>query len=144
MRKPPTPRWYVDADTLGLAHVLVRCRQDVTFCGDDGQRPHRKSWSMAPCIIQDTATPDEEWIPQVTRAGMAIITRDTRIETRTAEKDQVLRSSARMFAITTPELDIWGLVEVAVTSWRSMELQAEKPGPYICAVTRTGVREIEL
>jgi hypothetical protein len=35
-------RWYVDADTLGLAHVLIRARPDVTFAEDDGTRgtPH--------------------------------------------------------------------------------------------------------
>lgn len=138
------PRWYVDADTLGLAHILVRARRDVTYCGDDGQR-HRKSWTMAPCVIQDTATPDDVWIPRVAAAGLAIITRDKHIEMRTAEKNAVLAARARMFAITSEEsLDAWGLLEVVVTQWRRMEEVAEKPGPYIYAVTRSGVREIRL
>ncbi|GGK72037.1 hypothetical protein Sme01_08590 [Sphaerisporangium melleum] len=138
------PRWYVDADTLGLAHVLIRVRRDVTFCGDDGQR-HRKSWTMSPCPIQETATPDDVWIPRVAAAGLAIITRDRHIEMRTAEKNAVLAARARMFAITAEEsLDAWGLLEVVVTQWRHMEEAAEKPGPYIYAVTRSGIREIAL
>ncbi|GII86690.1 hypothetical protein Ssi03_46800 [Sphaerisporangium siamense] len=144
MPKPVTPRWYVDADTLGLAHILVRARRDVTFCGDDGRR-HSKQWTTSPCVIQDTATADDVWIPKVTAAGLAILTRDKHIERRTAEKDAVLTARARMFAITSEEvLDGWGLLEVVVTQWRHVEQAAEKPGPYIYAVTRSGMREISL
>ena len=138
-------RWYVDADTLGLAHVLVRARPDVTYCGDSGER-HKQTWTLEPCVIQDTETADEVWIPAVTRAGLAIITRDKSIETRTHEKDQVLKAGARMFAITSDaNLDIWGLTVVVVTRWRDMEDAAEEPGPYIYRVTRTGaLTKIEL
>jgi hypothetical protein len=137
-RKKPQARWYVDADTLGLAHVLTRARPDVTYCGDNGER-HKKEWTIDPCVIQDTETDDEVWIPAVTKAGLAIITRDKLIETRTSEKDQMLKAGARMFAITSEaNLDIWGLTEVAITRWREMEVAAEEPGPYIYRVTRTG------
>jgi hypothetical protein len=138
------PLWYVDADTLGLAHVLIRARRDVTFPGDDGIR-HTASWCMDPCEISDPGTDDEVWIPAVTRAGMAIITRDKHIATRTAEKDQVLAAGARMFAITTREnLNVWGLVEVAITQWRKIEDAAREPGPYIYSVTRTTMDKIDL
>lgn len=43
-------RWYVDADTLGLAQVLIRARPDVTFPGDDGTR-HTARWTLTPCPI---------------------------------------------------------------------------------------------
>ena len=125
------PRWYVDADTLGLAHVLARARNDVTYCGDSGVR-RRARESLPPCVVQDTATPDEEWIPTVTRAGLAIITRDRHIEARTNEKNIVLASGARMFAIVSEQqLDNWGMLEVVVPRWRDMERAAREPGPYI-------------
>jgi hypothetical protein len=118
--------------------VLVRARPDVTYCGDPGTR-HKPSWTVGPCVIQDTETDDEIWIPAVTKAGLAIITRDKLIEARTHEKDQVLKAGARMFAIASEgNLDIWGLLEVVVTRWREMEQAAEEPGPYIYQVTRTG------
>ncbi|GII75760.1 hypothetical protein Sru01_07420 [Sphaerisporangium rufum] len=142
--KHVTARWYIDADALGLAHVLIRARRDVTFCGDDGQR-HHKSWTLAPCLVQDTATPDDVWIPRVAGAGLAIITRDKHISMRTAEKNAVLAARARMFAITSDEsLDAWGMLEVIVTQWRHIEKAATRPGPYIYAVTRSGIREIAL
>lgn len=134
----------MDADTLGLAHVLIRARNDVTFCGDDGKR-RKPLRSLPPAEVQLTKTPDEEWIPRVTQAGLAIITRDRRIEMRTREKDIVLSSEARMFAITSDEqLDNWGLLEVVVSQWRAMEKYAEEDGPYIYAVTRSSLRKIKL
>jgi hypothetical protein len=137
-------RWYVDADTLGLAKVLVEVRRDVTFPGDDGRRT-RTRWSLPPSPVQDTATPDDVWIPAVARAGLAIITRDRRIETRTSEINAVVSSRARMFAITSDEqLDNWGLLEVVVTQWRHLESAAEEPGPFIYAVTRSGLRRLSL
>ena len=144
-RKRPQPRWNVDADTLGLAHVLVRARSDVTYCGDSGER-HKQSWTIDPCVIQDTETDDDIWIPAVTKAGLAIITRDKGIEERTSEKDQVLKARARMFAITSDaNLDVWGLTEVVVTRWRELEGAADEPGPYIYRVTRTGnLTKVEL
>ena len=48
----------------------------------------------------------------VARAGLAIITRDRRIETRTSEINAVTSSRARLFAITSHEqLNNWGLLE---------------------------------
>jgi PIN like domain len=131
-------RWYVDADTLGLAHVLIRARPDVTFCGDDGKR-HQPRWNLPPSPVQDTATKDAVWIPAVTAAGLIILTRDRRIALRTAEIDAVVTSRARMFAITSTEnLDVWGQLEVVVGQWRTMEDLAGEAGPFIYGLTRTG------
>ena len=135
-------RWYVDADMLGLARILIQVRRDVTFPGDDGQRATARS-SQPPSPVKDTATPDDIWMPMVARAGMAIITRDRRIETRTSEINAVISSRARMFAITSHEqLNNWGLLEVVVTQWRHMESAAEEPDPFIYSVTRTGLRRV--
>jgi hypothetical protein len=94
---------------------------DVTYCGDSGERK-RKARRLPPCEIQDTETPDEEWIPKVERAGLAIITRDRHIETRTKEKRIVLECGARMFAIATErKLHNWDMLESWCTNgqrWR--------------------------
>jgi hypothetical protein len=83
--------------------------------------------------------------PAVARAGLAIITRDRRIETRTSEINAVVPSRARMFAITSDEqLDNWGLLEVVVTQWRHLESAAQESGPFIYAVTRSGLRRLSL
>jgi PIN like domain len=100
---------------------------------------------LPPCEIQKTETPDEIWIPVVTKAGMAIITRDKAIQKRSHEKAVVAACGARMFAVTSTErLDNWGLLEVVVTQWRAMERAAEEEGPYIYALTRTTLGKIDL
>lgn len=138
------PLWYVNADTLGLAHVLVRARPDVTFPGDNGVR-HKKSWRMAPCVISDPAAHDDKWIPAVTQAGLAIISRDKHIASRTAEKDAVLKAGTRMFAITSPgNLRTWDLLSIVVSRWAQLESMADEPGPYIYAVTLGGMHKIDL
>jgi hypothetical protein len=138
------PRWFVDADTLGLAHVLIRARRDVTFPGDDGHR-HQESWRLPPCVVSDPATHDNVWIPAVAKAGLAIITRDTRIATRTAEINEVIAARARMFAITSPkQLYTWDLLTIVVSQWEQMEQAAQEDGPYIYSVTRTGMSKIDL
>jgi PIN like domain len=137
-------RWYVDADTLGLAHVLIRARPDVTFPGDDGTR-HTARWTLPPCPVQQTATRDTEWIPKVAAANMAIISRDRAISRRRAEKDAILAAGAQMFAITdSGQLRVWDLLEIIMHRWRDREQMRERPGPYIFALTRTRMTEIDL
>ena len=138
------PRWYIDADTHGPAHVLIRARPDVTFPGDDGAR-HRAAWRLPPCVISDPATRDDLWIPAVAHAGLAIITRDKHIATRTAEKTEVLAAAARMFAITTPgNLRTWDLLAIVVAQWERLETAAQEPGPCIYSVTRSTMSKIDL
>jgi PIN like domain len=96
-------------------------------------------------VITDTATDDDVWIPAVTAAGLAIITRDRHIQERTSEKTAVVAANARMFAITSKDqLNNWGLLEVVVSQWRNLERAAEEPGPYIYSLTRTSLEKIKL
>ena len=85
------------------------------------------------------------WIPAVTRAGLAIITRDKRIASRTAEINAVIAAGAQMFAITSPEqLHTWDLLSIAVGRWQDFEAALEEDGPYIYSVTRTTMSKIDL
>ena len=65
-------RFYVDADTLGLAHALCRIRGDVTYPGDQGGRV--KKTVRPACVITDPETKDDVWLPIVANAGWLIIT----------------------------------------------------------------------
>jgi hypothetical protein len=55
-------RYYVDADVLGLAKILVQIRSDVTYPADPGG-PVKGGRVRAPCTINDTGTEDTLWIP---------------------------------------------------------------------------------
>lgn len=139
-----TARWYLDADTLGLAHILVRARPDVAFPGDDGAR-HKSLWALPPCVVQYRGAPDVDWIPVVSAAGLAIMTRDNNILTRRRELDTVLASRATLFAISgaTP-LSTWQQLEIVVRQWDAMEAAREDDGPFVYLVSRTRITHADL
>lgn len=60
-------RFYVDADVLGLAHVIAPLRSDITYPGDPGATVHRRA--RPPCIITSPAALDTTWVPVVAEQG---------------------------------------------------------------------------
>ena len=65
-------RFYLDADVLGLAHVVADLRSDATYPGDPGAIIKRRE--RRACPIVDPATKDDVWIPEVASRGWLIIT----------------------------------------------------------------------
>lgn len=122
-------RYYVDADTLGLAHVLAAIRADVTYPGDPGGEVRGRS--RPPCPITSTEVADEVWIPEVARRGWTTITRDKTIERRPGERAAVLAHRAKVVAITSDEkLTVWHMLEIVMSRWRDIErLATEEDGP---------------
>lgn len=55
--RPAEIRFYLDADVLGLARVLVQVRSDVTFPGDPGGVVHKRE--RPPCPVTTPAVRDE-------------------------------------------------------------------------------------
>ena len=141
--KLATIRFYLDADVLGLAKVLVTLRPDVTYPGDTGGVVHRRE--RPTCVIKDRGTPDTVWIPEVARCGWLIITRDSRIQERAAEIDTVRANGARMIALSSAEArTTWTQLEVFMSQWRAIERLVEEPGPFIYSATRTALRRINV
>lgn len=141
--KPWPVRFYVDADTLGLAHLLVAVRTDVTYPGFQGKTVGGRD--MPACPITDTETDDDVWIPVVAQAGWTIITRDQAIQRRTAEKIAVAASKAKMFAITAPgQLRNWDMLRITLRHWDAIEASIGENGPYIYKMTLTTLEQIEL
>lgn len=136
-------RFYVDADSLGLAKAMAGLRNDVTYPGDPGDQTRGRS--RPACPITRTDTPDDVWIPEVARRGWVILTRDRKIQSRVSETAAVVASNARMFAITSPEqLSVWEQLEVVMCNWRRIEGRLAQPGPWIMALTRTSMRPVLL
>ncbi|MGH8904509.1 MAG: hypothetical protein ACRDYA_23210 [Egibacteraceae bacterium] len=131
-------RYYIDADTLGLAKILAALRIDVTYPGDPGGTIKQRK--RPPCPVTSTAVPDDQWIPIVARAGWSIITRDHRIRSRPAEIAAITAYRAKVFAITSNEqLNNWHQLEIVMCQWRRIERLGEQDGPFIYSVTRTAV-----
>jgi hypothetical protein len=141
--KPAEVRFYLDADLLGLAHVLAKLRPDVTYPGDPGAVIHKRQRS--PCPIPDTAVQDHVWIPEVARRGWLILTRDRRIQERPAEIAAVRDFGARLVALTGGDAgSVFAQLEVVMCRWRDLEACITEPPPFIYAATRTSFRRISL
>lgn len=140
--KPAELRFYVDADVLGLAKVLVGMRSDVTYPGDPGGVIFRRV--RPPCAITP-ATKDRDWIPQVAAEGWLIITRDKRIQDHRSELEAVRTSGARMIALSSDEArTTFGQLEVLMCQWRAIERLLSATGPFIYTATRTTLRAVDL
>jgi hypothetical protein len=83
-------RFFVDENLLGVGKALARIRRDVVHAG-------HPMIPRAPLGALDTA-----WIPAIAGAGLAAITRDRRIRTRTAELERLRDAGLRVFCIAGP------------------------------------------
>ncbi len=141
--RPAVVRFYLDADLLGLAHVLAALRSDVTYPGDPGAIIKRRERPR--CPIADPATRDDTWIPHVASLGWLIITRDSRIQQHRAEIAAVRVNKARMVALSGDEArGTWQQLEVLMRQWRDIETLASRPAPFIYTATRTSLKAVDL
>ena len=141
--RPANVRFYVDADVLGLAKILVQLRPDVTYPGDPGGVIHKRRRDA--CPITSPGILDTVWIPEVTRHGWLIITRDSNIAANRAEITAVRDNDARMVALAGRDaIGTWAQLEVLMTQWRHIEALLDTPGPFIFSATRTTLRRIDL
>lgn len=142
--RPALVHYYVDADLLGVAKILVQLRGDVTYPGDPGGAV-KGGRMRAPCTITDPATLDAVWIPETARQEWLIITRDRRIQEHRAEIEAVCSSGARMANLVADDAtDRFAQMEVIMCQWRHISALLDEKGPFIYAVTRTSMRPLEL
>lgn len=136
-------RFYVDADVLGLAKLLVQVRPDVTYPGDAGGLGC--DGLVRPACPTKPGDKDAAWIPIVAKAGWVVITRDRRMLNRPAERQAIIDSKAKVVRFEARhELTKWLQLEIAVTQWRRIEELSRLPGPWIYRASRTGALVKEL
>jgi hypothetical protein len=127
---PAAVRFYLDADVLGLAKILVQLRNDVTYPGDPGGVVHKRRRAACPVARADVI--DTVWIPEVTTRGWLIITRDSNIAVNRAEIQAVRDSGARMVALTGKEaIGTWEQLEVLMSQWRPIKALLHTSGPFV-------------
>lgn len=132
-------RFYVDADLLGLARLLVQVRTDVTYPGDPGGVLHKRR--RPACPVTDPKAKDHVWIPQVAAEGWVIITRDSAIQRHSREVDAVHEHGARMVALAGEAARTkFEQLEVVMSNWRRIERCVTEPGPFIYVATRSTFR----
>jgi hypothetical protein len=136
-------RFYVDADILGLAHVLAGLRSDVTYPGDPGATIKRRT--RPACPIKSPAAKDKEWIGPVTARSWLILTRDGQIQAHPSELAEVREHGARMVALDTEQAhSTFDQLEIVMCRWRQILDLLDQPGPFIYVASRTKLRAVPL
>ena len=88
---------------------------------------------------------DEKWLPEVAQRGWLILTRDKRIRYRPIEKQAMIASGAKAFVLVSPNLRGQEMADVVVRQLRKIARIARNTNPpFIAAVSRTGVRMLDL
>ena len=84
-------------------------------------------------------TRDEEWIPQVSAAGMAILTKDRSIVRVGIEYDALRRAGARKFVLTHGAIPAAEIARAFLQARRAMEqrIRAILP-PFVLSVSSVG------
>ncbi len=135
--------FYVDADILGLGHVLAGLRADVTYPGDPGRTIKRRT--RPACPIENPGEKDHVWIPLVATRGWLIITRDGKIQEHRRELAAVRENGARMVALDTSQAyGTFEQLEIVMCRWRQITDLLEHAGPFIYVASRTRLRRVPL
>lgn len=128
-------RFFVDENDLALGKALREIHDDVVYPGHV-ELPEIPRGAL-----------DDEWLPVVASLGLVVITRDQRIRYRPVEKRLWMEHRVRGFVLTgrrsQSTLDSLAVLE---QHWPHVEqiIVAEPEGPWMHAVTTTGLRAIAL
>ena len=89
-------------------------------------------------------TEEVDWIPAVSAEGWIVVGRDKKIRSRPAEWAALAEHPLRMLVLTAAgNLNVWEQLRVLVARWDRIEELSVVPAPWMYAVTRNGVHEIQ-
>ncbi len=90
-------------------------------------------------FAQDAA--DEIWIPEVSRRGWVILTKDKNIRRRAGEREATLTANARMFTLSSGNMRGEVMAALFVSRLADMEkLAADHPPPFVAVVSPMGIQ----
>lgn len=107
-------RFYVDADLIGVAKLLVQVRSDVTYAGDPGGiGPDKRPRPASPI---SPGAKDQVWIPWAADSGWVVISRDRHIRSRPSENQAIVDNAARFVTLdaSKQQLNKWLQLEIVV------------------------------
>jgi predicted nuclease of predicted toxin-antitoxin system len=82
-------------------------------------------------------TPDEDWISEVGRRGLVVLTRDQEIRRRPNELAAVRAARIHLFALTSGNLSAGETAALCVAAWPAVQRAVTRhPAPAIFSITR--------
>lgn len=83
--------------------------------------------------------PDERWIAEVTSQGLVILTKDTHIRSRPAERNVFQAAGARAFVLATRGASRLDNLRAVLIAWPRIEAEvATRDAPFMFGIDRTG------
>ena len=83
--------------------------------------------------------PDERWIAEVTSEGLVILTKDTHIRSRPAERSVFEAAGARAFVLATRGATRLANLRAVLIAWPFLEAEvATRDAPFMFGIDRTG------
>lgn len=126
----PPAGWFVDADVLGLYHVLHHARR--SSAGDVVS-------GLTPGFPVEVGMADVEWMPLLNGRDFAVITKDARQRWRPAEQQAIRENELGVFAIRSrKDLTTWQQARLIFSRWDDLEQCWDTTRrPFVYTVTRT-------
>lgn len=89
--------YYLDADLLGTAKILLKLRSDVTYPDDEGgEGIDRKCRPKCPVRVD---TKDSDWLPLVSENNWIVITKDVHLMSKLDEVEAIKKNLSRVVII---------------------------------------------
>jgi hypothetical protein len=129
------PRFFVDENDLALGKLLAQQHGGMVYPGHQD----------LPEVPRGTL--DDDWLPVIGRRRLVVITRDQRIRYRSAEKRAWVDHGVRGFVLTGRRSQTTADSNaILMLHWTKIEalVSAEPDGPWMRAVTSSGLRPIQL
>jgi hypothetical protein len=95
-------------------------------------------------IPADETIADVEWLMRAGGEGWAVLMKDERIRYRPAERAAVVDHSVRAFCLTSGNLRAHEMADLYLSVLDRMVAACTEPGPFLHAVSRQGLRQLDL
>lgn len=129
-----SPRFFMDR-SLGRFRVPQRLRVDgwdvVTLAEHYG-------------VPADESIQDVEWLTLAGEQGWAVLMKDDRIRYRSAEREALTAGGIKAFCLSSANLATAAMAELFIAHKAEIWKQAAEAGPAFYAISKSGMRRIDL
>jgi len=95
-------------------------------------------------VPDDEDVEDVDWLARAGQRGWVVLMKDERIRYRPAEHDAVIDHGVRAFCLTSGNLRAAAMAEQYLALLGELAQACQQPGPFLYAVSRNGLRRIDL
>jgi hypothetical protein len=95
-------------------------------------------------IPADEKVSDVEWLTRAGNEGWPVLMKDERIRYRPAERAAVLSAKVQGFCLVKGNLRAVPMADVFISAIEDIATACQTSGPFLYAVSKTGLRRLEL